>query len=58
MDLLLQELRDNQVDQFTPEEYAAVEAEVARVKDLFDSGLLADGSGCRRCRDPSDAEPA
>ena len=44
MDLLLQELRDNQVDQFTPEEYAAVEAEVARVKDLFDSGLLADGS--------------
>ena len=44
MDLLVQELKDNQVDQFTPEEYADVEAEVARVKDLFDSGMLADGS--------------
>ena len=44
MDLLLQELKDNQVDRFTPEEYADVEAEVARVKELFDSGLLADGS--------------
>ena len=44
MDLLVQELKDNQVDRFTPEEYADVEAEVARVKDLFDSGLLADGS--------------
>lgn len=44
MDLLVQELKDNQVDRFTPEEYAAVDAEVARVKELFDSGLLADGS--------------
>lgn len=44
MDLLVQELKDNQVDRFTPEEYADVEAEVARVKELFDSGLLADGS--------------
>ena len=44
MDLLVQELKDNQVDRFTPEEYAVVEAEVARVKELFDSGLLADGS--------------
>ena len=44
MDLLVQELKDNQVDLFTPEEYADVEAEVARVKELFDSGLLADGS--------------
>lgn len=44
MDLLVQELKDNQVDQFTPEEYADVEAEVARVKELFDSGMLADGS--------------
>ena len=44
MDLLLQELKDNQVDRFTPEEYAEVDAEVARVKGLFDSGMLADGS--------------
>ena len=44
MDLLEQELKDNQVDQFTPEEYADVQAEVARIKGLFDSGLLADGS--------------
>ena len=44
MDLLVQELKDNQVDQFTPEEFADVEAEVARVKELFDSGMLADGS--------------
>ena len=44
MDLLVQELKDNQVDQFTPDEYADLEAEVARVKDLFDGGLLADGS--------------
>ena len=44
MDLLVQELKDNQVDRFTPEEYAGLEAEVARVKELFDSGLLADGS--------------
>lgn len=44
MDLLVQELKDNQVDRFTPEEYADVEAEVARVKELFDSGLLADAS--------------
>ena len=44
MDLLVQELKDHQVDRFTPEEYATVEAEVARVKELFDSGLLADGA--------------
>ena len=44
MDLLVRELKDNQVDRFTPEEYADLEAEVARVKELFDSGLLADGS--------------
>ena len=44
MDLLVQELKDNQVDRFAREEYADVEAEVARVKELFDSGLLADGS--------------
>lgn len=44
MDLLVQELKDNQVDRFTPEEYAEAEAEVARVKELFDGGLLADGS--------------
>ena len=44
MDLLVQELKDNQVDRFTPEEYVDVEAEVARVKELFDSGRLADGS--------------
>jgi len=48
MDLLVQELKDNEVDRFTPEEFADSEAEVARVKELFDSGLLADGSDAAR----------
>ncbi|CAI8008387.1 hypothetical protein GBAR_LOCUS5747 [Geodia barretti] len=58
MDLLEQELKDDEVDQFTPEEYADVQAEVVRVKGLFDSGLLADGSDAARCGDPSDAHLA
>ena len=44
MELLLQELRDNEVDRFTREEYAAAAAEVARVAELFDAGRLAAGS--------------
>ena len=44
MGLLLQELRDNQIDQFTPEEYSDAVAELARVADLFDTGRLAEGT--------------
>ena len=44
MMLLLQELRDNEVDQFTPEEYSGAEAAVAGAEELFDAGRLAAGS--------------
>jgi nucleoid-associated protein YgaU len=41
---LLQELRDNEVDQFTPQEYSGAEAAVAGAEELFDAGRLAAGS--------------
>lgn len=43
MELLQQELRDHQADQFMPEEYAAAAAEVDRVEELFAAGSLAAG---------------
>ena len=43
MELLQQELRDHQADQFAPEEYAAAAAEVARVEELFAAGSLTAG---------------
>lgn len=41
-DLLLQ-LRENQVDQFAPEEYAAAVGDVTDARELFAAGRLSDG---------------
>ena len=41
---LLEQLRENQVDQFAPEEYAAVVGEVTDARDLFAAGRLSDGA--------------
>ena len=43
IELLQQELRDHQADQFAPEEYAAAAAEVDRVEELFAAGSLVAG---------------
>ena len=43
MDLLLRELRDQEADQYRPEEFSAYAAEVNNVKDLFAAGS-ADGT--------------
>ena len=41
---LLEQLRENQVDQFAPEEYARAVSAVTDARDLFGAGKLSDGA--------------
>ena len=41
---LLEQLRENQVDQFAPDEYAAAVSAVTDARDLFAAGRLSDGA--------------
>lgn len=48
MDLLLQDLRDREANQFRPDEYSAYAAEVDRVNELFAAGRIDDGTAAAR----------
>ncbi len=41
---LLEQLRENQVDRFSPEEYASAVGDVTDARDLFAAGRLSDGA--------------